>query len=115
MNRTIVLATVLLFGALPTFAQQSAAADQTTQQTRQPDAVATADLTEGELRRVDKEQKKVTIKHGEIKNLDMPPMTMVFAVADPALLDVAKPGDKVRFKAVQRDGKLTITELQLAS
>ena len=50
-------------------------------------ALAQAPLAEGEVRRVDKEGARVTIKHGEIRNLDMPPMTMVFQVRDKALLD----------------------------
>ena len=69
------------------------------------------DMAEGEVRRVDMHAAKVTIKHGEIKNLDMPPMTMVFQVKDKALLDTVKAGDKVRFKAVSENGKLFVTEL----
>jgi len=73
-----------------------------------------ADLTEAEVRKVDKENRKVTLKHGEIKNLDMPPMTMVFEVGDAALLDKVKAGDKVRFRAAKEDGKYTVTEIQPA-
>ena len=75
--------------------------------------VEAADMSDGEVRKVDKAQAKVTIKHGEIKNLDMPPMTMVFAVKDKAMLDKLQPGDKVRFKAVNDAGKFTVTELQV--
>ena len=60
---------------------------------------ATADMADGEIRKVDKDAAKLTIKHGEIKNLDMPAMTMVFQVKDTALLDKVKAGDKVRFRA----------------
>ena len=60
---------------------------------------AAADLTAGEIRKVDMESKKVTIKHGAIKSLDMPPMTMVFQVKDAALLKLVKPGDKISFAA----------------
>ena len=56
-------------------------------------------MTDGEIRKVDKETKKITIKHGEITNLDMPGMTMLFQVKDPAMLDMVKPGDKVKFRA----------------
>lgn len=56
-------------------------------------------LSDGEVRRVDKDAKKITIKHGPLANLDMPPMTMVFQVADSAMLDAVKPGDKVTFEA----------------
>lgn len=69
-------------------------------------------MTDGEVRKVDKENKKITLKHGEIKNLDMPGMTMVFAVKDPAMLDMVKPGDKVMFKAEKSGGALVVTEIQ---
>lgn len=83
----------------------------------QPAAAATAgtgDLSDGEVRKVDAEAGKLTLKHGEIKSLDMPAMTMVFAVRDKAMLDQLKTGDKVRFKAVNDAGKLTVTEIQAA-
>ena len=73
----------------------------------------TPDLTDGEVRKVDKDTRKITLKHGEIKNLDMPPMTMVFQVSDPALLDKVKPGDKVRFMAGNELGKLTVTAIEV--
>lgn len=84
----------------------------------QPTAAASATangapLTDAEVRKVDRENQKVTLKHGEIKNLDMPPMTMVFQVADPAWLDKLKVGDKVRFSAVHENGKYTVTGIEL--
>ncbi len=69
-------------------------------------------LTEAEVRKVDKDTGKITLKHGEIKNLDMPPMTMVFRVRDPSLLDKAKAGDKIRFAAEKIDGNFVVTEIQ---
>lgn len=69
-------------------------------------------MTDGEVRKVDKENKKITLKHGEIKNLEMPGMTMVFGVKDPAMLDMVKPGDKVMFKAEKSGGALVVTEIQ---
>ena len=71
------------------------------------------DMTDAEVRKVDKDAAKVTLKHGEIKNLDMPPMTMVFHVKDKKVLDTLKTGDKVRFKAVNEAGKYTVTEIQV--
>src|SRR5262245_34778281 len=62
---------------------------------------AKAEMSEGEVRKVDKEGKKITLKHGPLKNLDMPPMTMAFQVTDPAMLDKVKVGDKVRFVATK--------------
>jgi len=67
---------------------------------------------DGEVRKVDKSAGKITLKHGEIKSLDMPPMTMVFVVKDPAMLDQVKAGDKIRFAATNQDGKFTVTEIQ---
>ena len=75
---------------------------------------AAGEMTEAEVRKVDKDNKKITLKHGAIKNLDMPPMTMVFGVSDPALLDKVQAGDKVHFKASGDGGKYTVTELQPA-
>ena len=58
--------------------------------------------------------KKITLKHGEIKNLGMPGMTMVFQVKDPAMLDKVKTGDKVRFTAEKMNGALTVTNIEAA-
>ena len=68
-------------------------------------------LVEGEVRRIDKDAGKITLKHGPIPNLDMPGMTMVFRVKDPAMLDGVKAGDKVRFSAEQSGGALTVTKI----
>ncbi|GAP34130.1 copper-binding protein [Piscinibacter sakaiensis] len=73
-----------------------------------------ASMTEGEVRRIDKEAKKITLKHGDIKNLDMPGMTMVFQVKDAALLDKVKAGDKVMFSAEKADGAIVVTAIEAA-
>lgn len=70
--------------------------------------------TEGEVRKVDKAAGKITLKHGDIKNLEMPGMTMVFQVKDAALLDKVKAGDKVRFMADKADGAIVVTSIELA-
>jgi Cu/Ag efflux protein CusF len=70
---------------------------------------------EGEVRRVDTRAKTVTLKHGDIQNLDMPPMTMVFQVQDPALLNQVKAGDKVRFTADKLGGNYTVLSLEPVS
>jgi Cu/Ag efflux protein CusF len=75
---------------------------------------ATGDMTDGEVRKVDTAAGKISLKHGEIKNLDMPPMTMVFQVSDPALLGKVKAGDKVRFTAMQVNGAYTVTSIEAA-
>jgi Cu(I)/Ag(I) efflux system protein CusF len=81
---------------------------------KQTGQAATGDMTDGEVRKVDKEGGKLTLKHAEIKSLDMPAMTMVFAVKDKAMLDRLKAGDKIKFKAINDAGKYTVTEMQMA-
>jgi Cu/Ag efflux protein CusF len=71
-------------------------------------------MSDAEVKKVDAANGKLTLKHGEIKNLDMPPMTMVFAVKDPAVLAKLQPGDKVKFQADKVGGKYTVTAIELA-
>jgi Cu/Ag efflux protein CusF len=71
-------------------------------------------MATAEVRRVDTRAGKVTLKHGDIPNLDMPPMTMVFQVRDPAQLGALKAGDKVRFTADKLNGAYTVIDLQPA-
>ena len=68
-------------------------------------------LTDGEVKKIDNEQGKITLKHGAIKHMDMPGMTMVFLAQDKAMLDTVKVGDKVRFRVVEQGGKMTVTEI----
>jgi Cu(I)/Ag(I) efflux system periplasmic protein CusF len=75
---------------------------------------AAGQLNEGEVRKVDKDAKKITIKHGPIVNLDMPAMSMVFQVSDPALLAWVKAGDKIRFSAEKLGGQYVVTRIELA-
>jgi len=72
-------------------------------------------LSEGEVRKVDADAKKLTIRHGPLANLDMPPMTMVFQVKDGAMLQNVQPGDKVRFLAEKIDGQFTVVRIEPAS
>ena len=67
---------------------------------------------DGEVRKVDKAAKKITIKHGPIQSLDMPAMTMVYRVKDPAMLDQVNAGDKVTFSAEKLGGALTVTKIE---
>jgi Cu(I)/Ag(I) efflux system protein CusF len=71
-------------------------------------------LSDGEVRKVDKDAKKITIKHGPLANLDMPPMTMVFQVSDPAILNQVKAGDKVKFQAEKVGSAYTVTKIEPA-
>ena len=75
-------------------------------------AAAVLPWVEAEVRRIDKAARKVTLKHGEIKNLDMPPMSMVFQVKDPAQLDALQVGQKVRFQAVQENGAYWVVKIE---
>ena len=114
--KQLLLAATLAAGLSATaFAQQAAPADHSAHHPQATAQAPAADMSEGEVRKVDKSTGKITVKHGEIKNLDMPPMTMVFGVKDAAMLDKVKQGDKVRFRAASEDGKFTILEIQAAA
>jgi Cu(I)/Ag(I) efflux system protein CusF len=101
----------ILFSALavPAYAQQ-AAPDHNAHHVAP--AKNDAALTDGEVRRVDKDARKLTIRHGPIQNLDMPAMTMVFQVKDPAMLDKVKTGDKIKFSAEKVGGTYTVTGIE---
>ena len=73
-----------------------------------------ASMTDGEVRKIDKEARKITLKHGDIKHLEMPGMTMVFAAKDKALLDKAQVGDKIRFMVINEGGKMVVTAIEPA-
>jgi Cu(I)/Ag(I) efflux system protein CusF len=76
---------------------------------------AAAQENDGEVRKVDKAAKKITIKHGRLAKLDMDPMTMVFQVTDPAMLENLKPGDKIKFDATMgKGGAVTVTKIERA-
>ncbi len=88
--------------------------DQGNPATQAPAQASKGEMTDGEVRKVDKETGKLTIKHATIKSLDMPPMTMVFVTRDKAMLDRLKAGDKIKFTATNDAGKYTVTEIQMA-
>jgi Cu/Ag efflux protein CusF len=99
-----LLAAVLIAAAPPLHAQAPAGAAS--------GAATAAPTTEGEVRKIDKAAGKLTLRHGRIENLDMPAMTMVFRVSDPAMLDGLKEGDKVRFSAERSGGTLNVTFIE---
>ena len=70
------------------------------------------DMASGEVKKVDKEAGKITIKHGPLANLDMPGMTMVFRVKDASMLNQVKAGDQIKFMAEKVDGALAVTKLE---
>ena len=92
-----------------------AADDQaTTQQGGAKSMDSTAPMSTGEVKKVDKASGKVTIKHGPLDNLGMPPMTMVFRVKDPAMLDQMKEGDRIDFVAEKVNGAFTVIQAKPA-
>ena len=99
--------------ALATGVHASAAAMEPTLADRVVLATANTTKADGEIRKVDSATKKITIKHGELKHLDMPAMTMDFQVSDPAMIKRVKPGDKVLFRAEKVKGAYTVMEIEV--
>ncbi|CAM5495511.1 copper-binding protein [Thauera mechernichensis] len=69
--------------------------------------------SEGEVKRLDKAGKRVTIAHGPLENLGMPPMTMAFEVEDAALVDALKVGDRIRFIAGKEGRRYTARDVEV--
>ena len=114
MQHAVAVTALAILTSLPLAASAQSAADHSQHLAAQPAAKAPSALTDGEVRKVDKSAKSVTLKHGAIVNLQMPPMTMMFDVKDASMLDRIKAGDKVRFAAEDVAGRLTITRLEPA-
>lgn len=117
MNHAVAIALLGVFAVTATIAQPSG--------TRAPGPVggdvivlpgaADADeLTDGEVRRIDRDAGRLTLRHGPLRNLDMPGMTMVFDVADAAVLDRLRPGERVRFQAAKVDGRFVVVRIESA-
>lgn len=118
MHQFVVSIAAALLLAGPATGQPKAdghAAHQAAQQAAAPAATASGvDMADGEIRKIDKGAGRLTLRHGEIRNLDMPGMTMVFQVKDPAMLDPLKVGDKVRFRAEKAAGGYMVTVIEPA-
>lgn len=99
---SLLLLAALALGAPSGYSQQDHAAHH----------AQSADMAQGEVRKIDKAAQKITLRHGEIKNLDMPPMTMVFQVKDAAMLEQVQAGDKVRFRAEKVGNAYTVTAIE---
>lgn len=112
MQTKHILAFMAVVTASTLGAQQAPQADEHTSH-HPTAAAASAPQSEGEVRKVDLEQGKVTLRHGPLANLDMPSMTMVFTVVDPKLLEGLKPGDKVRFTADKKNGAYIVTAIEV--
>ncbi|WP_424196665.1 copper-binding protein (plasmid) [Ampullimonas aquatilis] len=111
-----IVPTIAMAISLLLVAGVSVTADAQTVTPEEQAAAKTGDnmdsMTDGEVKKIDKDTGKITLKHGEIKNLDMPGMTMVFTVKDKSLLDKVQPGDKVKFHAISDNGKLMVTDVR---
>ena len=110
MKSTIRTAALAVLVSLAT----SGLAQATSHTTAHDHTHAGATLSDGEIRKVDKDARKLTIRHGPLENLGMPAMSMVFQVKDAAMLDQVKPGDRVRFAADKIGGAFTVTTLEPA-
>lgn len=110
MNRAAILISSFSFafavGSVLANAELHTAAD------KPADTQTQEALSDGQVRKIDKEAGKLTIKHGPLANLGMPAMTMVFRTSDPAMLDQVKVGDAIRFRAEKVDGYLTVTRIE---
>lgn len=112
MKKTGVQLSILLAfastGMLPTFTSAQSSVD-----TVKSDMSKMPTLADGEVRRLDLANGKITLKHGEIKHMDMPGMTMVFTAKDKALLTGLKVGDKVKFMAENANGQMLVTSIEI--
>ncbi|MEJ6006325.1 copper-binding protein [Paucibacter sp. AS339] len=112
----ITLAAAASMACLPQLAYSQDSAAKPASAANMAAAAAQQDWTEAEVRRVDIAGNKLTLKHGEIKNLDMPGMTMVFGIKAGAsgedLIKQVKPGDKLLFRAEMVQGKTVLTALK---
>jgi Cu(I)/Ag(I) efflux system periplasmic protein CusF len=115
MNAVKKLATVSLMFAAAAVAARTTPPEDHSSHHSETSAAANADVAkaEGEVRKVDREARKLTLRHGPIPNLEMPDMTMVFRVADPKMLDGLEAKQKVRFTADRIEGQLTVTSLEV--
>jgi len=107
---TLLAASMCIATAGPVHAESSTSAPMASSSVQ-----SRAAATEGEVRKVDLSTRKITLKHGDIENLGMPGMTMVFKVTDPKMLSNIKEGDRVRFTADRIDGALTVTSIEARS
>lgn len=106
--KKLLLIIALAFAAAPALAQH------TGHGAAKPAASAAGEMSDGEVRRIDKSRGTVLLKHGEIKNIGMGAMTMSFKLKDPAMAEQLKEGDKVKFTAEQKGDDLIVTSIRKA-
>lgn len=114
MKLPSLLLIAMLALARPGVGWAQSSPDHATQHALAASAVQAVDAVDGEVRKIDRAQGKITLKHGPIPNLDMPGMTMVFRVVDPKLLEGLQAGDRIRFAADNVNGVLTVRSLEVA-
>jgi Cu/Ag efflux protein CusF len=112
MKTTSKLYAALMFAI--TYPLVSVAAEDNAKGGTSTEMIASSSMSSGEVKKIDKDAGKVSIKHGPLKNLEMPAMTMVFRVKDAAMLDQFKPGDQINFLAEKVNGSLTVTKIESA-
>ncbi len=110
-----ILVGLIVAAGIPALATATGHDHATAAVTNAADTTVVRPKSDGEIKKIDQEAGKITIKHGRLANLDMAPMTMVFKVKDPAMLEQVKAGDKVKFTAEKINGALTVTALQGAT
>jgi Cu(I)/Ag(I) efflux system protein CusF len=106
--KQIVFVSMLALAAVPALAQQAG------QGAAKPAATAMGELADGEIRRIDRARGAVVLKHGELKSVNMGPMTMSFKLKDPKMADQLKEGDKVKFAVEQKGDDLVVTSIRKA-
>jgi Cu/Ag efflux protein CusF len=120
MTRFSSLFSTLIVSAGLTLAAASASAQMQGHDHSQHNAPASASqddanaLTDGEVKKVDKDTGKLTVQHGPLTNLNMPGMTMSFKVQEPTMLDQVKAGDKIRLRVERINGTFMVTKLEAA-
>jgi len=77
-----------------------------------PAAAAPSSDVKGEVRRVDHDGGRITLKHGPIPELELPAMTLVYRVQDKTLIVPLKPGDSVVFTADRIDGQYVVVSIR---
>lgn len=112
MKRNLTVISALLLSLAASFANSAENGYAISRATDSKALSGNLAMTEGEIRKIDKDGRKLTIKHGELKNLDMPAMTMVFRVKDPEMLNGIQVGDHVNFVAGTQDGQLVVVKIE---
>lgn len=116
---SLLISSTMLFMANPVFAADEhhdghMAQDAQHQDDKHHSAEHDADMwASGTVKKVDVEKSLIKIKHGPIKNMNMPPMTMSFGVVDKGLLSQVKVGDEILFKVEKMDGKMVLTKAKM--